>query len=81
MAATTPRITGLARIEAKAVDIAVLINKIVLLINLIVPASAPKVVINLPTINIAGPIAATIKAAFTMNACVCGFNDLKPSTK
>ena len=50
-------------------------------INLVAPTKAPYVLINLPTINIMGPIAATSNVAFTMNPCVSGFNDLKPSTK
>ncbi len=52
----------------------------VVIIKRVVPINAPKVDINLPTIKIAGPIAATNKPALTIKPCVSGLSDLKPST-
>ncbi len=67
-------------IFAKAPDITVDKFLTVVIINLVVPINAPKVDINLPTIKIAGPIAATNKPALTIKPCVSGLSDLKPST-
>ena len=65
---------------AKAPDITVDKFLTVVIINLVVPINAPKVDINLPTMNIAGPNAATNKPAFTIKPCVSGLSDLNPST-
>ena len=80
MAKVTPSIAGLASILAKAPDMTVDKFFTVVIISLVVPINAPKVDINLPTINIAGPNAATSKPALTINPCVSGLRDLKPST-
>jgi hypothetical protein len=80
MAKVTPRIAGLASIFAKAPVITVDNFFTVSIINLVVPINAPKVDINLPTIKIAGPIAATNKPALTIKPCVSGLSDLNPST-
>ncbi len=61
MAKVTPSIAGLASIFAKAPDITVDRFFTVVIIKRVVPINAPKVVINFPTINIAGPNAATNK--------------------
>jgi hypothetical protein len=81
MAATIPSMTGLANNVANALLTIIVKATIVFLINITVPTNELKVEINLPTINIAGPIAATTRAAFTINPCVSGLSDLKPSTK
>jgi len=79
MAKVTPSIAGLASIFAKAPDITVDRFFTVVIIKRVVPINAPKVVINFPTINIAGPNAATNKPAFTIKPCVSGLSDLNPS--
>ena len=81
IATTIPSIIGLASNVAKALLTMTVKATIVFRINITVPTNDPNVFINVPIINIAGPIAATIKPAYTIKLCNSGLSPLKPSTK
>ena len=81
MAKVTPSIAGFASIVVKVFITTSLSALKFSLIIFAVPANAPNVLINLPTINIAGPIEATIKPVLTIKLCTSGLSPLKPSTK